>query len=191
MRKALALLFSFAVLSSCLGDNMTRTLYTRGQFEFYIINRTIIRSARCREFTRISKSVTAPFLKEFDVYAVKKSGYYGCFLMPEKGIPIYFDDLPDAAAFLSDRVGKVKSQDEAEKIMRLLPALFAYTITEPTPNNNFSYEMKPTDSGWQLTCRYLVFPEFKTYFQATITLDREGHLAVPDLKFGGSLFHPA
>ena len=191
MRIALALLFGFAILSNCLGDNITRTLYTRGQFEFYIINRTTIRSARCREFTRISKSVTAPFLKEYDVYAVKKSGYSGCFLMPEKGIPIYFDDLPDAAAFLSDRIGKVKSQGEAEKIMRMLPALFSYTITEPTPNNDFSYEMKPTDSGWQLTCLYLVFPEFKTYFQATITLDREGHLAVPELKLDGTLIHPA
>ena len=130
-------------------------------------------------------------MKDFDVYTVKKDGYYGCFLMPEKGIPIYFDDLPDAAAFLSDRIGMVNSQDEAEKIMRILPALFSYTITDPTQNNSFSYEIKPTSSGWQLTCRYLVFPEHKTYFQATITLDREGHMAVPDIKFGGTLFAPA
>lgn len=57
--------------------------------------------------------------------------------MPQKGVPVYFDDLPDAAAFLSDRIGKVKSQNEAETIMRMLPALFSYQIPEP-PQNKFS-----------------------------------------------------
>ena len=73
MKIAWGLLFTFTVLSHCHGDAATRTLYTRGQFEFYIINRTLIRSARCREFTQINKSVTAPFLKEFDVDAVARA----------------------------------------------------------------------------------------------------------------------
>jgi len=86
-------------------------MFCKGQFEFYIVNRTRVRETQFREFTKISKSITDSYLKDFDVFAISRTGYCGCVLMPQKGVPVYFDDLADAAAFLSDRIGKVKSQN--------------------------------------------------------------------------------
>ena len=188
MKNYLVLLFVFTTLINCNGEPAAR-MFCKGQLEFYIVNRTRARTTDFREFTKISKSITDSYLKDFDIFAVRRNGYYGCFLMPQKGMPVYFDDLPDAAAFLSDRIGKVKSQNEAETIMRMLPALFSYQISEPTPENKFPYEIKQLDTGWQLTCRICGCQDLETNFQVTITIDNVGQIAVPKMKFTGTMLY--
>ena len=185
MKSLFVFLLVCATLPTGYGEPVDRMFY-KGQLEFYIVNRTRVRETRFRDFTKISKSITDSYLKDFDVFAVSRNGYYGCFLMPQKGIPIYFDDLSDAAAFLSDRTGKVKSKEEAETIMRMLPALFSYQISVPTPENKFPYEMKQLDTGWQLTCHICGDPEWMTHYLVTITITMEGKIAVPEMKFTGT-----
>jgi len=172
-------------LPTSYGEPADRMLY-KGQLDFYIVSRTRVRESKFRDFTKISKSITDTYLKDFDVFAVSRNGYYGCFLMPQKGIPIYFDDLPDAAAFLSDKIGKVHSKEKAEAIMRMLPALFSYQVSAPTPENKYPYEMKRLDAGWQLTCHICGYPEWRTHYLVTITLTADGKMAVPEMKLTGT-----
>lgn len=180
------LLLACAPLVSVYGKSADRMLY-KGQLDFYIVNRTRVRESDFRHFTKISKSITDSYLKDFDVFAVSRNGYYGCVLMPQEGIPVYFDDLPDAATFLSDRIGKVGSKEEAEAIMRMLPALFSYEISAPTPENKQPYEMKQLDAGWQLTCHICGNPERQTHYLVTIAITRDGIMTVPEMKFTGTM----
>jgi hypothetical protein len=152
-------------------------------------------------FARVDTSVTRQYLAEYEVFAVRQAhdpfhptGHFGCLLFRNGTIPSYFENMREAAVFLSSRIGAVKTREDADAIMRLLPAMFSYQIVMAPPpfpdgttpkierEEDWTCTIKSIDTGWFLTCTLLFDRSIGLCMRVTISVDKQGKLTVSEPK---------
>jgi hypothetical protein len=143
---------------------------------------------------------TRKYLKDFSVFAIRQgydpihpNGRFGCLLVSNGELPLYFENMSEAAAFLSKRLGPIKTKEEAEAVLQLLPDMFSYkVVTSPPRSTMFGDEERPTienksdwtrlfeetNKAWSLTCTVLFDPNIASCKRVTITVDRTGKMSV-------------
>ena len=149
-----------------------------------------------REFTSINSPRTQEYLKDFSIFAVRRGGPIqvnaerGSLLIKNGDFPTYFENMDEAAAFLSKRIGAVKTKEEAEEILLLLPEMFSYKVVTKPPVSrdekqpdakkppDWTRLFKRTETGWMLTCTLLVDPDISLCNRVTISLNDSGTLNI-------------
>ena len=158
-------------------------------------------------FKKVPRQRTQDLLNEFDVYALRKHGNdlwhptedFGCLLIADGELAIYFENMGEAAEFMSRRIDKVENSQRAEAILSLLPALFGYSIVtehppilrfekpeEATPiakdPEKWTRRFRQTKTGWELQCTLLFDPQIAFCNRVTLSMDKSGSIKVSDLE---------
>jgi hypothetical protein len=167
-------------------------------------------------FKKVPREITQNLLSEFDVYAVRQhgkdlwhpTGEFGSMLIADGQLAVYFENMAEAAEFVSKRIDKVESSQQAEALLSMLPALFGYSIVtkppRPCPSKDSTTEdphpraaefsdlsptqvknpekwtrqFKMTETGWELQCTLLFDPAIALCNRVTISVDKSGNVTV-------------
>lgn len=187
------------VASQCLGNtNMpAMTIRVLALYGSTPTNRP--RADVLTDFARVDTPAVRQYLADYEVFAVRQAhdpfhptGRFGSLLVRNGTIPSYCEDMTEAAAFLSSRIAAVNTREDAEVIIRLLPAMFSYHIVTVPPafpdgakpkierEEDWTSSVTSTAAGWSLTCTLLFDRPIALCMRVTISVDRQGRLTVSE-----------
>ncbi len=101
------------------------------------------------EFTKVENLRTKKYLKEFTVFAVRElqtfahpTGHFASILIKDGDMPVFLNNMSEAAVFLSKRIGKVETKEKAKEAMLLLPEIFSYKVITVQPEEPLKIDFK-------------------------------------------------